>query len=118
MEPTCNVFKQKCELHIPTGYERCYHCGGRGCIITSASFKQRHITVVKCPTCEGTGITDWVTSARKIKLHIDYFSNKTRINFRCGGSKGCKMIKRWARIIMAENEPPEMYERTFYKRSK
>ena len=116
MEPRCNIFKQQCSLHIPPGHERCFQCEGRGCYITGAHFKQRHITVKECPVCNGTGITDWVTSARKKSIDINYFSRNVRINFKCGGSKGCKIIKRWARNKMNHKDPNEMYEQTFFKR--
>ena len=118
MEPTCNVFNSKCELHIPEGHERCFQCGGRGCHIVAVHFKQRHIVVGKCPTCDGTGITDWITSARKKSMRIGYFSEQSRLNLKCGGSKGCKVIKRWARNKMSEREPTEMYQETFFKRKR
>ena len=96
----CNIYKRQCKIVIPRGYEICHNCHGVGCFYVSAHFKQRHVTVIKCPICLGTGCVDWITRIRGKKLEFKDISGHTlkmkKINFRCN-MNGCKVIKRWAR---------------------
>lgn len=98
MIPTCNIVKCNCELKIPPGYDRCYLCGGTGCLLKGASFKEKRIMVIHCPVCKTEGIVDWVTASTKPKVS-NYYYHTINISFRCGAQRNCKVIKRWARDI-------------------
>ena len=56
----CNIWKQKCKLIIPKGYEICPVCKGLGCSLRNPRFKQRAVEAVQCHFCDGEGIVDWV----------------------------------------------------------
>lgn len=98
MTPSCNIYKGKCEPVVPKGFEVCFQCKGVGCFYKEAHYKQRYVSVVICPQCEGEGYVDWITHARHNPKYVTSYSCKTHsLNLRCKSLRTCKIIKRWVK---------------------
>lgn len=97
-EPKCNIYKHKCELIVPEGYHKCFHCSGNGAFLISTHFKHKYITIRQCPTCKGEGVVDWLTFMRKTEGFIFGYIYEN-FSIYCPRNKRCKVIKRWAKNI-------------------